>query len=205
MAVSAGEYIDGISFHDDAYIGPYEDASESAIHYYHNTLGYTDVVDRESLGKLLNDSSRLPKFAAQKAKYLNDFSLYMAEIANKFIKNVHGRSIKLLTTRHLYSSAFLNPNAYTWLGQDPDSLYKDYDFVSIEVYPFMESRNESGNFYLPACVTAENFQPCLNVDEKDYYNILIEAVKKRDSKFEKLILFFKPWTGGIKHISYLTS
>lgn len=189
LAISAGQYIDGIAFHDDGMMSDHEDVSESAVWFYKYVWGYSDATQNtESITR--NPELELA-WAVKKAQYINQFTLYMADVSSRFIGYYHDRVVKLKTSRHIYSSAILEDRAYTWLGQEPKSLYKDYDNISIEAYPFMETRFRTRSNQQLCIFSAAASRSCLKVDESPFYSQLTAAVKQYDERLEKTMFIFQ--------------
>lgn len=191
LAISAGKYIDGIAFHDDGMMSDHEDVSDSAVWFYKNVWGYSHAT-KNSKSITRNPELELV-WATKKAAYINQFTLYMADVSSRFIGYYHDRAVKLKTSRHIYSSALLEDLAYTWLGQDANSLYNDYDSVSIEAYPFMERRFKA-SVSEPFCLFStsnQGTQSCLRVEVEQFYSQLTAAVKQYDENMEKTLFIFQ--------------
>lgn len=195
LAISAGQYIDGIAFHDDGMMSDHEDVSASAVWFYRNVWGYSNAT-RNSESITTNPQLELA-WAVKKAVYINKFTLYMADVSSRFIGYYYDRDVKLKTSRHIYASALLDDRAYTWLGQEPDSLYSDYDSVSIEAYPYMEARFNISvkNNTRPLCFFTTS-PSCMSVNENTFYSQLTSAAKKYDGNLEKTLFIFQTvdWT-----------
>lgn len=189
LSISAGQYIDGIAFHDDGMMSDHEDVSESAVWFYRNVWDYSEAT--QNTESITSNPELELAWAVKKAQYINQFTLYMADVSSRFIGYYHDRSVKLKTSRHIYSSALLEDNAYTWLGQEPKSLYKDYDNISIEAYPFMETRYQTRSNQQLCLLSTVTTRSCLRVNETPFYSKLSLAVKKYDKKFEKTLFIFQ--------------
>lgn len=199
LAISAGQYLDGIAFHDDGMISDHEDVSDSAIWFYENVWGYGNVTHKTD--SITSDPILELQWAEKKAAYINHFTLYMAEVANRFIADYHDRNIKLKTSRHIYASALTDKLAYLWLGQDPVSLYEDYDSVSIEAYPYMEERFKTSSNQELCLLSTSTSNSCLKVYEVSFYYKLISAAKKYDSSLQRTMFIFQSvdWRDGSEH------
>ncbi len=189
LAISAGQYIDGIAFHDDGMMSDHEDVSASAVWFYKNVWGYSHTTQNSE--SITSNPKLELAWAVKKADYINQFTLYMADVSNRFIGYYYDRNVKLKTSRHIYSSALLDKLAYTWLGQDPESLYKDYDHVSIEAYPYMEARFKSHSNQ-PLCVlSTDSSRSCLKVKEASFFSNLTIAARQFDKNLEKTQFIFQ--------------
>lgn len=73
LAISAGQYIDGIAFHDDGMMSDHEDVSESAVWFYQNIWGYSDATQ---ISESITSNPKLElAWAVKKAVYINQFTL----------------------------------------------------------------------------------------------------------------------------------
>ena len=179
---SAGAYIDGIVFHDDAVISADEDSNAASQFFFNANLWPSSSSNVERAWQDLSAADQ----ALIKSRYLTQFSLYMAAQAQASLNEKFGLQKKLTIARHVYSSAFTDPRAYEWLAQEPDDLLANYDFVAIEAYPFMEARAtvpayRGGDFCDVATVDG-----CIPIDVNDYYDKLLNAVAARNA-WDKIV------------------
>jgi biofilm PGA synthesis lipoprotein PgaB len=101
-------HIDGILFHDDAYLGEREDAA---------ALGRKGVKE-------------LPT-PEEKGKALADFTLELAGRVRRVRPEIQ-------TARNLYARVILDPQSEAWFSQSLPTFLKYYDQTAVMAMPFME-------------------------------------------------------------------
>lgn len=171
---SAGKYIDGIVFHDDGVITDHEDASDTARAFLRSHDWSALVPGDQRSWDQLDATDR----AIRKSRYLDQFTLYMANQTQDAANSKFGLNKTLLTARHVYSSAFSNPNAVQWLSQEPRSLLQDYDNVLIETYPYMEERNKVASVAASTSFCELSREDgCVGLATAPYFDTVFNAVQ----------------------------
>ncbi len=179
---SAGRYLDGIVFHDDGAISADEDSNPASQNFFNSYDWSAHGLADPRRWQDLNDRER----GQRKSRYLTHFSRYMAVQAQDALNAKFGLNKTLATARHVYSSAFANPRAVEWLAQDPDDLLANYDFVAVEVYPYMEARATVPAYWSASFCDTASSQGCIALDTRDYYDKVLSAMAARNAS-DKLI------------------
>jgi len=117
---------DGLLFHDDAFLGDYEDASEPALAAY-RAAGFDSIPD------LHRDHAQMQAWSRFKSKTLIEFT---HELSAK-VRAIRGPQI--LTARNIYAEPVLNPHAEQWFAQNLDDFLAAYDWVAPMAMPRMEN------------------------------------------------------------------
>jgi len=117
---------DGILFHDDALLGDYEDASDSALKAY-QAAGFGSIASIHANGQ---EMQRWTRF---KSRALIDFT---KELTAR-VHAIRGPHIK--TARNIYAEPILNPVSESWYAQNLDDFLAAYDWVAPMAMPRMEN------------------------------------------------------------------
>ncbi len=184
LGKATGQYIDGIVFHDDAVITDHEDVSPKAQAFLKNADWSALVPGDHRSWDQLDGAAQ----AIRKSRYLDQFTLHMVAQAQSAMNQQFGLDKTLGTARHVYSSAFSNPQAFRWLGQEPASLLQDYDFLLVEAYPYMEARSVPGD--AQAGVTwceLEARKDCVTYSTTAYFDTLFDAVSAQPGGLDKVV------------------
>ena len=204
LGSSAGKYIDGIVFHDDGIMTDHEDSSATAQAFL-QSYDWSTLVPGDTRGW---DQLTAKDRAIRKARYLDQYSLYMVEETQWAMHDKFGIDKKLGTARHVYSSAFTNPDSVQWLSQEPASMLQDYDYVLIEAYPYMEERGDvqkaeaSANF-----CELKSVAGCVAFPVAPYYDALYSAVARQAHGREKVVFVMQTvdWNTGTGAVTDLSS
>ena len=200
---SAGNYIDGIVFHDDGIMSDHEDVGPAASLFLANYDWSSLVAGDNRRWAQLNATER----GIRKSRYLNQFSLYMASQTENALNDKFGLNKTLRTARHVYSTAFSNPNSVQWLAQEPASLLQDYDYVLIEAYPYMEARNDPNNPLAAANYCGISFGKGCKVFKTDsYFTALFAAVNNQLQGLDKVVFIMQTvdwniYTGAVTDLT----
>jgi len=117
---------DGILFHDDALLGDYEDASDSALKAY-SKAGFG------SIASMHQNATEMQRWARFKSKVLIDFT---HELTRK-VRAIRGPQIK--TARNIYAMPIMKPESEIWYAQNLDDFLSAYDWVAPMAMPRMEN------------------------------------------------------------------
>ena len=201
---AAGNYIDGIVFHDDGMISDHEDSSANASRFL-SSYDWRALADGDGrYWAQLNSTER----GIRKSRYLNQFTLYMAAQTQNALNDKFGSNKTLHTARHVYSTAFSNPDAVRWLAQEPASLLKDYDYVLIEAYPYLEARNDPTNPLAAATFCNVTFiKGCKVLKTTPFYADLFSAVAHEPEGLNKVVFIMQTvdWNIHTGAVTDLTS
>ena len=201
---AAGNYIDGIVFHDDGIISDHEDVSVAATSFLAN-YDWRALADGDGrYWAQLNPTER----GIRKSRYLNQFTLYMAAQTQNAMNDKFGLNKTLRTARHVYSTAFSNRDAVQWLAQEPTSLLQDYDYVLIEAYPFLEARNDPTNPLAAATFCNVSFvKGCKVFKTGPFYDDLFSAVSRNPEGLNKVVFIMQTvdWNTHTGVVTDLTS
>lgn len=201
---SAGNYIDGIVFHDDGIISDHEDAGQAASNFLGSYDWSTLVQGDNRRWAQLNAMER----GIRKSRYLNQFTLYMAAQTQNALNDKFSINKTLHTARHVYSTAFSNPDAVQWLAQEPASLLQDYDTVLVEAYPYLEARNDPDNPLAAATFCEIHFvKGCKVFKTAPYYDALLAAVNNQTHGLDKVVFIMQTvdWNTHTGEATDLTS
>jgi len=122
---------DGILFHDDALLGDYEDASDSALKAYQKA-GFG------SIASIHANAAQMQRWARFKSRYLIDFTHELT----KRVRTIRGPQIR--TARNIYALPIMNPESETWYAQNLDDFLQAYDWVAPMAMPRMENVSRTG-------------------------------------------------------------
>ena len=201
---AAGNYIDGIVFHDDGMISDHEDASVAATRFL-TSYDWRALADGDARNwSQLNATER----GIRKSRYLNQFTLYMAAQTQNALNDKFGLNKTLRTARHVYSTAFSNRDAVQWLAQEPVSLLQDYDYVLIEAYPYLEARNDPTNPLAAATFCGVSFvKGCKVFKTGPYFAELFSAVTGYPEGLNKVVFIMQTvdWNTHTGAVTDLTS
>ena len=200
---SAGNYIDGIVFHDDAIMSDHEDVGPAASNFLAGYDWSTLVTGDDRRWAQLNSTEK----GIRKSRYLNQFTLYMAAQTENALNEKFGLNKSLRTARHVYSTAFSTANSVKWLAQEPASLLQDYDYVLIEAYPYLEARNNPDNPLAAATFCNIRFGKGCKVYKTDtYFRELFGAVNSQPQALDKVVFIMQTvdwniYTGAVTDLT----
>lgn len=123
--LAAHAIMDGILFHDDAYLTDFEDASPAALAYYrrHGLPG--------SVAQIRSDPKAMPHWSRLKTRALIDLTQQLAG-------RVRAYHPELKTARNLYARVVQEPQSEAWYAQSLQDFVASYDFVALMAMPYME-------------------------------------------------------------------
>jgi biofilm PGA synthesis lipoprotein PgaB len=133
LAMHAG--FAGLHFHDDGRLNEFEDANPAALAYYRLALG-----DDFSMHSAAEDPELARQWAMLKARTINTFTLELADVVRQWRPATK-------TSRNLFASALLDPDAGLYLAQDFNMFLDDYDLVSVMAMPGLENAPNSKKFF----------------------------------------------------------
>ncbi|MCP4152089.1 MAG: poly-beta-1,6-N-acetyl-D-glucosamine N-deacetylase PgaB [bacterium] len=121
---------DGLLFHDDAYLGDYEDASPFALRYYREKWGLAS--DIESIRKA---PEMFKIWSKKKTRYLISFTRQLKQRVERYRPGVK-------TARNIFAGPVLNKRSEEWFAQSYPLFLEEYDYTAIMAMPFMEKAGE---------------------------------------------------------------
>lgn len=133
LAMHAG--FSGLHFHDDGRMNEFEDANPAALAYYRLALG-----DDFSMQSAADDPALAHEWAMLKARSISTFTLELADLVRQWRPAAK-------TSRNLFASALLDPDASLYLAQDFDMFLNDYDLVSVMAMPGLENAPDPKQFF----------------------------------------------------------
>ncbi len=122
--------IDGLIFHDDAYLSDYEDGSEWAMKTYRDN--WKLPADIEAIRA---DPDLLRRWTQHKTKALAQWTDVLTERARLYRPMIK-------TARNMYASVIMNPQSETWFAQSLDVFLEHYDYVAVMAMPYMEQAED---------------------------------------------------------------
>ncbi len=138
--------LDGLIFHDDAYLSDREDASEWALRIYRDNWKLP-----ADINAIRRDPVLFQSWTLRKTKTLAQWTDVLAERAGQY------RS-QLKTARNMYAAVIMNPQAETWFAQSLDVFLEHYDYVALMAMPYMEQA-EDPQAWLQLLVSRVNETP----------------------------------------------
>ncbi|OZG73020.1 poly-beta-1,6-N-acetyl-D-glucosamine N-deacetylase PgaB [Hahella sp. CCB-MM4] len=121
----------GILFHDDAFLGDFEDASPEAQQQY-SAWGLD-----ASVKNIRDDIAQFKRWSKLKTDYLIKITHRFAQRSNRYFAS-DGQRLQL--ARNMYAQPVLNPNSETWYAQNLEAFAEAYDDVAVMAMPFMEQQ-----------------------------------------------------------------
>ncbi|ABC32249.1 predicted xylanase/chitin deacetylase [Hahella chejuensis KCTC 2396] len=121
----------GILFHDDAFLGDFEDASPDALKQYAE-WGLGDSIEAIHADKDLSK-----RWAELKTQHLIDVTHRLAKRSARYFAS-DGQH--LLLARNMYAQPVLNANSEAWFAQNLEAFAKAYDHVAVMAMPYMEQQ-----------------------------------------------------------------
>ncbi len=122
--------LDGLIFHDDAYLSDHEDASEWALKVYRDNWKLP-----ADIGAIRADAQLFERWTRRKTKALAQWTDALAERARRYRPD-------LKTARNMYATVIMNPRAEAWLAQSLDVFLEHYDYVALMAMPYMEQARD---------------------------------------------------------------
>jgi len=119
-------HFDGLIFHDDAYLGDYEDASEWALSAYQKRWKLPPDITA-----IRSDPELFRRWSLRKTEAL-------AQWTDALTERVRLYRPRIKTARNMYASVILNPEAETWFAQSMEVFLKHYDYTAVMAMPYME-------------------------------------------------------------------
>ena len=118
--------LDGLIFHDDAYLNDHEDASAWALEIYRRNWKLpADVAAIRRAPDLFRQWTR------RKTKILAQWTDALVERARRYRPDIK-------TARNMYAAVITNPRAEEWFAQSLDVFLEHYDYVALMAMPYME-------------------------------------------------------------------
>jgi len=133
LAIHAG--FAGLHFHDDGRLNEFEDANPAALAYYRLALG-----DGFSMQAVADDPGLAREWAELKTRTISVFTLELADVVRQWRPAIR-------TSRNLFASALLDPDAELYLAQNFDMFLDDYDLVSVMAMPGLEDVQDPKQFF----------------------------------------------------------
>jgi biofilm PGA synthesis lipoprotein PgaB len=127
--LAASSHFSGLLFHDDAALSGDEDASETAVQFYHRDWGLP--ADLESI--LAHHSA---DFTRLKTDHLIRLTGRLSEAVRRFRPAIK-------TSRNLFAPAVLNPESEAWFAQNFEKFLAAYDYTALMAMPFLEGVNRA--------------------------------------------------------------
>lgn len=118
--------IDGILFHDDAYLTDREDGSPAALAYYHRVWGLPGTLD-----EIRRSPEPLAAWSARKTQFLLDFTDELSARVRQYRPDIK-------TARNLYAEVILNPGAEGRFAQSLPAFLQHYDYAAVMAMPYLE-------------------------------------------------------------------
>jgi biofilm PGA synthesis lipoprotein PgaB len=146
--------LDGILFHDDAFLSDFEDASPAALAAYHKA-GFP-----ESIAYIRQDHQLFSKWSRFKTKALITLSHSLLDIVRKKHPDIR-------SARNLYALTVLNPKSEQWFGQTLPLFLQAYDYTFIMAMPYMEEAENTREWLVELAEKslAQTIQPAAIVFE----------------------------------------
>ena len=122
--------LDGLIFHDDAYLNDHEDASEWALRVYRDNWKLPAEINA-----IRADPQLFERWTRRKTKTLAQWTDVLAERARRYRPD-------LKTARNMYATVIMNPRAEAWFAQSLDVFLEHYDYVALMAMPYMEQAKD---------------------------------------------------------------
>jgi len=121
--------IKGLVFHDDAYLGDYEDVSEWAMKAYQQA-GFAHSID-----DIKNDPAEFERWTLFKSVALARWTDALRDRASLY-------QMQLKTARNMYASVVMEPHSVAWFAQSMEVFLQHYDYTAIMAMPYMENAKD---------------------------------------------------------------
>ncbi len=122
--------LDGLIFHDDAYLNDHEDASEWAQRIYRDNWKLPADVQA-----IRADPELFRRWTQRKTRTLAQWTDALAERARRYRPD-------LKTARNMYAAVIMNPQAEAWFAQSLPVFLEHYDYVALMAMPYMERADD---------------------------------------------------------------
>ena len=119
-------HFQGLLFHDDAYLGDFEDAGPAALRVYSEEWGLP-----ASVAGIRQRPDLEARWTRLKTQWLIDWTRTLADRVRRFRPSIK-------TARNLYAATVLDPAAEAWFAQSLPAFLEAYDYTAIMAMPFME-------------------------------------------------------------------
>ena len=113
-------FINGVLFHDDAYLTDKEDSHPAAVEHYLTEW------------QMQPDD---PGLAARKTEFLGEFTDVLADELRAFHPH-------LKTVRNLYARLVIEPESEAWFAQNFTDFTRRYDYTAIMAMPYLEQARD---------------------------------------------------------------
>lgn len=123
-------HLDGLLFHDDAYLSDYEDASEWALARYQHRWKLPANID-----EIRRDPELFRRWSLHKTEALAQWTDTLAERTRLYRPQIK-------TARNMYASVIMDPKAETWFAQSMGEFLKHYDYTALMAMPYMEQAKD---------------------------------------------------------------
>ncbi len=121
--------INGILYHDDAFLSDYEDFSEPALAFLaENSL----PISPQRLKKDKTVSKRWSELKTDR----------LIELTKRFTKILKRYRPSLKSARNIYARVVIEPKSEEWFAQNFEKFLKSYDYVAIMAMPYLEGAKE---------------------------------------------------------------
>lgn len=138
--------LDGLIFHDDAYLNDHEDASEWALRIYRDNWKLPAEIQA-----IRADPELFERWTLRKTGAMAQWTDALAERARRYRPD-------LKTARNMYAAVIMNPQAEAWFAQSLPVFLEHYDYVALMAMPYME-RARDPQAWLASLVTRVDKTP----------------------------------------------
>lgn len=138
--------LDGLIFHDDAYLSDHEDTSEWALRIYRDNWKLP-----ADIHAIRADPALFERWTLRKTKTLAQWTDALIERTRLYRPDIK-------TARNMYATIIMNPQAEAWFAQSLDVFLEHYDYVALMAMPYMEQAKDP-QAWLQLLVTRVNETP----------------------------------------------
>ncbi|PMR78659.1 poly-beta-1,6-N-acetyl-D-glucosamine N-deacetylase PgaB [Halomonas urumqiensis] len=121
---------DGLIFHDDAFLGDFEDASPAALSWYQEQWGLPG-----SIAAIREQDALMARWTRLKTRFLIDFTHQLTAEVSRFRMY---DTTALYTARNVYAPVVLNRQSEQWFAQELEAFADAYDYTAVMAMPYME-------------------------------------------------------------------
>ncbi len=125
--LAKNSHLDGLIFHDDAYLNDYEDASKWALLAYQQRWQLP-----ADIKAIRSDPELFTRWSSGKTEALALWTDALTERTRLYRPRIK-------TARNMYASVVINPDSETWFAQSMAVFLKHYDYTAVMAMPYMEN------------------------------------------------------------------